>query len=165
MQKANPKCTVAPKVSSTWILGAFVVYSGILQMQGSSSWLWRFNPLLLRLHGEISFSILCLHSSWGSTLVLAPPLYVSCCQASIPYPDRRGLKQRLIRAPLLTQAGEREGYGSHNWNAGRACSGKGWRDIATAWGAPCVLLGKLSLDHGTLAVVCCTGSWRGGVCG
>ena len=25
---------------------------------------------------------------------------------------------------------------------------------------PCVLLGKLSLDHGTLAVAGCTGSWE-----
>ena len=33
---------------------------------------------------------------------------------------------------------------------------------------PCVLLGKVSLDHGTLAVAGFTGSWKwwgGGVCG
>ena len=31
-------------------------------MQGTSSRLWRFNPLLLRLLGEISLSLLCSHS-------------------------------------------------------------------------------------------------------
>ena len=74
--------------------------------------------LLLSLHGDISLSLLRLHSSWGSALVLAPPLHVGLPQASVPCPDRRELKQQLIRALLLTQAGEREGYGSHNWNAG-----------------------------------------------
>ena len=33
---------------------------------GTSSWLWRFNPLLLKLLGEISLSLLCSHSSRGS---------------------------------------------------------------------------------------------------
>ena len=37
---------------------------------------------------------------------------------SVPRPDTRRLKQQLIRALLLTQAREREGYGSHNWIAG-----------------------------------------------
>ena len=91
--------------STASILGWFVVYSGIPQMQSTSSWLWGFNPLLLRLHREISLSLLCLHSSWGSALVLAPPLCVGCPQASVPCPDRRGLKQWLIRGLLLTQAG------------------------------------------------------------
>ena len=78
-------------------------------MQGLPSPLRGFNPLLLRLHGEISLSLLCSQGSWGSALVLAPPLLVGCPQASVPHPDRRGLKQRLIRALLLTQAGGREG--------------------------------------------------------
>ena len=43
---------------------------------------WRFNPLLLRLLGEISLSLLCSHSSWGSALVLAPPLCVGHLRAS-----------------------------------------------------------------------------------
>ena len=46
-------------------------------------------------------------------------------------------------------------------NAGRAFSGRGQRDVAPARGVPCVLLGKLSLDHGTLAVAGCTGSQEG----
>ena len=46
---------------------------------------------------------------------------------------------------------------------GQACSGRGQRDIATACGAPCVLLGKLSLDHETLTVAGCTDSQWGGV--
>ena len=88
--------------------------------------------LLLKLHREVSLSLLCSHSSWGSALVLALCLYVGHPQASVSCPDRRGLKQLLIRALLLTQAGEREGYGSHNWNVGLASSGRGWHDIATA---------------------------------
>ena len=47
-------------------------------------------------------------------------------------PDRTGLKQRLIRVFWLTQAGGSEGYDSCNWNAGLACGGRGWRDVATA---------------------------------
>ena len=68
-----------------------------------------------------------------------------------------GLKQLLIRGLLLIRAGGREGYGSY-WIAGRACGGRGQHDVAPARGAPCVLPGKLSLDHGTLAVAGCTGS-------
>ena len=131
-------------------------------MQGLSSWLWGFNLLLLRLHWEISPSLLCSHNFWGSALVVALPLHVGRPQASFSLPDRRGLKQQLIRALLLTEAGEREGYGSYNWNGWWAWGGRGWRDIATAWGVPCVLPGKLSLDRGTLAVACCTVSL--GVC-
>ena len=46
----------------------------------------------------------------------------------------------------------------------QACGGRGQHDIATASGMLCVLLGKLSLDHGTLGVAGCTGS-REGRCG
>ena len=95
-------------------------------------------------------------------MVFTSPLHVGHPQAFVTHPDRRWLKQRLIRALLLTQAGEREGYGSHNWNAGWACGGRGQLDVATARGAPCVLLRKLYLDHRTLAVACCIG-YRGGV--
>ena len=130
-------------------------------MQGLSSWLQVFNPLLLRLHGESSLSLLCSHCSCGSALVLALPLCVGHCQASVPHQDRRGLKQWLIRAHLLTQSWEREGYSSNNWNVGCACSYRGWHDVATAWGTPCVLLGKLAMDRGTLAVKCCSGFWGG----
>ena len=80
-------------------------------MQGISSWLWGFNPLLLRLHREISLSLVCSHSSWGSALDLASPLHVGCPLASVLHPDRRGLKERLIRGLGLTQVGGREGYG------------------------------------------------------
>ena len=81
MRKANPKSTVAPKVCHL-NLGWFVVYSGIPEMQRTSIWLWRFNPLLLRLLGGISLSLLCLHSSWGSALDLAPPLCVGRLRVS-----------------------------------------------------------------------------------
>ena len=74
-------------------------------MQGLSSRLWGLNLLLLRLQGEISLSLLCLHSSWGSVLVLAPPLCVGHPQASFTHPDRRGLKQQLIRLSCSLRLG------------------------------------------------------------
>ena len=80
--------------------------------------MWRFNPLLLRLLGEISLSLLCSHSSWGSALDLAPPVCVSCLRASVPHPDRTGLKEQLIRGLWLTHAGGRgcmEGGASLWW--------------------------------------------------
>ena len=42
---------------------------------------------------------------------LDPPLRVGGLRASIPHPDRTGLKEQLIRGLWLTQAGGREGYG------------------------------------------------------
>ena len=51
---------------------------------------------------------------------------------SVPRPDWMGLKLHLIRGLLLIQAGGREKYGSYNWNAGRACGGRGRRDVAAA---------------------------------
>ena len=51
---------------------------------GTSSWLWRFNPVLLRLLGEISLSLLCSHSSWGSALDLPLPLHVGRPRESVP---------------------------------------------------------------------------------
>ena len=79
-------------------------------MQGTSSCLWRFNPLLLRLLGEISLSLLCSHSSWGSALDFAPLLRVGRLRASVLRSDRTGLKGQLIRGLWLTKAGGREGY-------------------------------------------------------
>ena len=97
--------------STTSILGRFVVYSGIPQMYGTPSCLWSFNPLLFRLLGEISLSLLCSHSSWGLALDLAPPLRVGRLRASVLLSDGMGLKTQLIRGLWLTQAGGREGYG------------------------------------------------------
>ena len=65
----------------------------------------------MRLHGEISLSLPCSHSSWGSALGLAPPLPVAHPLASVPHPERMGLKYQLITRLWLTQAGGREGYG------------------------------------------------------
>ena len=72
--------------------------------------MWRFNPLFLSLLGEISLSLLCSHSSRGSALFLTPPLHVDHLRASVPHPDRMGLKWELIRGLWLTHAGGREGY-------------------------------------------------------
>ena len=127
---------------------------------GASSCLWSFNPLLLRLLGGISLSLLCSHSSQGSALDLDPPLRVGRLRVSVLRSDRTGLKEQLLRGLWLTQAGGRERYrggGASLWRQRR-------RDVAPARGAPCVLPGKLSLDHGSLAVAGCTGS-REGQCG
>ena len=78
---------------------------------GTSSCLWSFNLLLLRLLGEISLSLLCSHSSQGSALDLDPPLRVGCLRASVLCSDTTGLKEQLLRGLWLTQAGEREHYG------------------------------------------------------
>ena len=77
---------------------------------GTSSCLWSFNPLLLRLLGEISPSLPCSHSTWGSALDLDPPLCVGRLRASVPRPDRTGLKEQLLRGLWLTQAAGRERY-------------------------------------------------------
>ena len=90
--------------------------------------MWRFNPRLLRLLEEISLSLLCSHSSWGSALDLAPPLRVGLIRASVLRPDRRGLKEQLIRGLWLTQA---RGEGEVR-SARRACGGRGRRDVAAA---------------------------------
>ena len=71
----------------------------------TSSCLWSFNPLLLRLLGEISPSLLCSHSSWGSALDLDPPLCVGRLRASVLRSDRTGLKEQLLQRLWLTQAG------------------------------------------------------------
>ena len=73
--------------------------------------MWGFNPLLLRLLGEISLSLLCLHSSWGSALDLDPPLGVGRLRASVLRSERMGLKEQLLWGLWLTQAGGREEYG------------------------------------------------------
>ena len=127
---------------------------------GTASCLWSFNPLLLRLLGEISLSLLCSHSSWGSALDLDPPLRVGRVRASVPRPDRTELKAQLLRGLWLTQAAGRERYGG----GGASLRRQRRRDVAAARGALCVLPGKLSPDHGSLAVAGCTGS-REGRCG
>ena len=95
---------------------------------GTSSCLWSFNPLLLRLLGDISLSLLCSYSSQGSALDLDPPLHVGSLRASVPRPDRTGLKEQLLRGLWLTLAGG--GRGTEE--AARACGGRGWRDVAAA---------------------------------
>ena len=78
---------------------------------GTSSCLWSFNLLLLRLLGEISLSLLWLYSSQGSALDLVPPLRVGHLRMSVLCSHRTGLKEQLIQGLWLTQAGGREGYG------------------------------------------------------
>ena len=75
---------------------------------------------------------------------------------SVLRPDRTGLKEHLIRGLWLTQDGRREGYGMQGEPAAAEASITSQQPEAL-----CVLPGKLSLDHGTLAVAGCTGSWEG----
>ena len=106
--------------------------------------MWGFNPLFLRLHREISLSLLCSHSSWGSALDLTPPLHVGHPLASVLHPDRRGLKEWLTRGLWRTQAGAREGYGMQGECAAAVCSP-----------------GEVVPGSQDLAVAGCTGSWEG----
>ena len=117
----------------------------------------RFNPLLLRLLGGISLSLLCPYSSWGSALHLALPLHVGHPLASVLCPDRRWLKEQLIRGLWLTQAGGREGYGV--W--GEPVAAEAGMTLHQPEAGHVFSRGKLSLDPGTLAVAGCTGSWEG----
>ena len=73
--------------------------------------MWRFNPLLLRLLGDISLSLLCSHSSWGSALDLALPLRVGHPLASLLCPDRRGLKSTSLGGSGSLRPGGRVWYG------------------------------------------------------
>ena len=108
------------------------------------------------MHGEISLSFLCSHTSWRSALVLVLSLCVGHPQASVPHPDWSGLKHRLIRWFLFTQARGREGYRIQG-EPTAAETGVTFQQPEVCR----VLLGKLSLDLRTLAMVCSTGS-RGG---
>ena len=73
--------------------------------------MWRFNLLLLRLLGEISLSLLCSHSSWGSALDLALPLRVGRLRASV-FPFRQDGVKGAADSGVLAHSGlgGREGY-------------------------------------------------------
>ena len=105
---------------------------------GTSSCLWSFNPLLLRLLGEISLSLLCSHSSRGSALDMDPPLRVGLLRASVLRSDRTGLKEQLLRWLWLTQARGREGY--------------------RVWGEPAVAEAGVTLHQRETHCVCSRGS-------
>ena len=77
--------------------------------------------------------------------------------ASVLCPDLRGLKAQLIQL-WLTQPRGREGYGLRGWPAVAEANVTLQQPEACV---PCVLQGKLSLDHGTLAVGSCPGSREG----
>ena len=100
--------SLLPKsTSSIWMISCLFRYS---TDAGYIKLIVEIYLLLLRLLGEISLSLLCSHSSWGSALDLAPPLYVGRLRASVLRSDRTGLKEQLIWGLWLTQAGGREGY-------------------------------------------------------
>ena len=112
--------------------------------------------MLLSLLGEISHSLLCSHSSWGSAFDWPPPLHVGRLRASFPHSDRMRLKEQMIWGLWLTQDRGREGYRMRVKPA--AAEGSMMLQQPEVL---CVLLGKLSPDHGALAVAGCTGSLEG----
>ena len=87
---------------------------------------------------------------------LSLPLHVGRLRVSLLRSDRMGLKEQLIWGLWLTQAGEREGYGVR----GEPVEAEAGVTLHQPE-AQRVLLGKLSLDQGTLAVAGCTGSHEG----
>ena len=98
--------------------------------------------LLLRLLGEISLSLLCSCSSWGSALDLAPLLSVGRLRVVCSSLRQDGVQGAAGSGALAHSGGGREWYGGGGaslWRQRR-------RDVAAAWGVPCVLPGKLSLD-------------------
>ena len=107
-EKNNISCSQSPPPQFGRIRCLFMYSTDA----GTSSWLWSFNPPLLRLLGEISLSLLCSHSfrSRGSALDLALPLRVGRLRTSVLRSDSTGLKEQLLRGLWLTQAGGREGY-------------------------------------------------------
>ena len=107
MQKANPKSTIAPKVHCL-NFGMIRCLFRCSTDAGTSSCLWSFNPLLLRLLGEISPSLPCSHSSRGSALDLDPPLRVGRLRASVPRPDRTEFKGAAASG-ALAHSGRGEG--------------------------------------------------------
>ena len=155
MPKANLKSIIAPKVHrlSFGMIHCLFRYS---TDAGTSSWLWRFNPLLLRLTEKFPFSSLfaqLLGFSIGFGPASAHRSHSGVCSS----PRQDGVKRAADSVALAPSA---QGEGGVQ-NAGWACGSRGRRDVATTWGMPFVLLGKLSLDHGTVAVAGCTGSQEG----
>ena len=106
-EKNNISCSQSPPPQFGRIRCLFMYSTDA----GTSSCLWSFNPLLLRLLGEISLSLLCSHSSRVSALDLDPPLRVGPLRASVLHSHRTGLKEQLLRGLWLTQARGREGFG------------------------------------------------------
>ena len=120
--KINISCSQSPPLEFGMIRCLFK-YSADA---GTSGCLWSFNPLLLRLLGKISLSLLCSYSSRGSALDLDSPLRVGRLRASVPHPDRTGLKEQLLRGLWLTQAGGERGacmQGKLATAEGRDCRG------------------------------------------
>ena len=89
-------------------------------------------------------------------MYLDPPLCVGRLRAPVLCSERTGLKEQLIWGLWLTEAVGREGYGV--W--GKPAAAEAGMTLHQPE-APCVLPGKFSLDHGTLAVEGCTGSREG----
>ena len=107
MGKINISCSQSPPPEFGMIRCLFRYSTDA----GTSSFLWSFNPLLMRMLGEISLSLLCSYSSLGSALDLDPPLRVGHLRASVLHSHWTGLKEQLLWGLWLTQAGRREGYG------------------------------------------------------
>ena len=67
--------------------------------------------LLLRLLEEISLSLLCSRSSWGSALDLAPPLSVGRLRVVCSLLRQDGVQGAAASGALAHSGGGREWYG------------------------------------------------------
>ena len=88
---------------------------------------------------------------------LALPLHGGRPLASVLHPERKGLREQLIRGFWLTQARGREGYGIRGKSVVAEASVK----LQQPEAHHVFSQGELSLDHRTLAVAGCTGSQEG----
>ena len=76
-----------------------------------SSCLWSFNPLLLRLLGEISLSLLCSHSSRGFSFGFGPASPCRSPEGVCSPPRQDGVKGAAASGALAHSGGGRERYG------------------------------------------------------
>ena len=78
---------------------------------GTSSCLWSFNPLLLRLLGEISPPLLCSHSSRGFSFGFGPTSACRSPEGVCSPPRQDGVKGAAASGALAHSGRGREGYG------------------------------------------------------
>ena len=88
---------------------------------------------------------------------LALPLHVGCLRASVLRSDRTGLKEQLIRGLWVAQARGTEGYGVR----GKPAAAEAGVTLQQPEACRVFSRGSCPLDHGTLAMVGCTGSLEG----
>lgn len=141
------KSTTGPSIHG--LKCGIALFIQMFQMQGFPYQLWRLNSLLLHAFPLVTQPVL----SFGSG-----PLLFSCCPPVSGFPPRREGQRQLVRAPVLTWAGERDMQQIRLGCAGNAFIRRGRRETATAWGRACAFPGELTRGHRSLGDACGTGS-------